>query len=378
MSSLARALAFSSTLATLGWAFIGACGGHPLTTPHPSGGAGKGTGSAGTSPTGVGPGTGGTFVAGVAGMGVAGATIAGTGGSGGSPLPPACVMAHAQYDADRDNFAQIFGAVGCTTDSDCTAVAEPGPCGTGCGTIPLPASAVDAFQSVVMNDAIVCEGVCPPRMGMLCPNGQPPVCSGGRCTLGGYTGAAGAVGTSGGGGAGQGGAGGAPACGPCPASSCQVGYMSVVDPAISCCPICRPINCATVDCSQPSCPAGSHAEVPTGQCCAVCVMGFSKSCNDAQARYSMDRGAYIEKYSMEPCTLDTDCRLVIETNSCDTACYSALTVTTAGFYESNISSDAAACNAACPAPPRPPCVPQTPICSNGRCTSINARGLGLN
>jgi hypothetical protein len=221
-------------------------------------------------------------------------------GSGGSTVTPACTEAQARYDADRDDFAKISGAIGCTADSDCTAVAEPGPCGTGCGIIPLRTFMVDAVETVLMSDATVCEGVCPARAPTPCPAGQLPVCRGGKCTLGGDTGAAGAVGSSGDDG--------------------------------------------------------------------------TRGCDGAQARYAMDRGAYIEKYSMTPCTLDTDCRLVIETNNCDTSCFSALPVTVAGLYESNISSDAAACNAECPAPPRPPCVPQVALCSNGTCTSVNARG----
>jgi hypothetical protein len=105
---------------------------------------------------------------------------------------------------------------------------------------------------------------------------------------------------------GQGGAGGA-GCGLCPPTNCKDGFMAVVDPAVSCCAICRPINCATVDCANPQCEPGFHTEVPAGKCCPVCVKGLSEACNKAQAYYSSSRQQFLEKYGASPCNVDADC-----------------------------------------------------------------------
>jgi hypothetical protein len=193
------------------------------------------------------------------------------------------------------------------------------------------------------------------------------------------TGAAGVVGTTGAAGSGTAGATGAAgsgaACGPCPDPKCKDGFMSVVDPAISCCPICRPLDCAAVDCAAPDCPADSHAEVPSGKCCPVCVKGVSQACNAAQASYASNREAMIQKYGSTPCKIDSECKIVYETNACVTNCGVALPVSTAGFFESNIESWAAACNAACPAKPLPPCLALSAVCSNGLCTLVPHGGI---
>jgi hypothetical protein len=173
------------------------------------------------------------------------------------------------------------------------------------------------------------------------------------------------------GGSGQGGAGGAPACGPCPAPNCKDGFMQVVDPAISCCPICRPLNCATVDCANPNCPSGTHAEVPNGQCCPVCVMGVSQACNQAQAAYDRDRAILLDKYGSSQCMVDADCVLVAEANACEQHCDVALPVSTANFYVENfLKPDGAKCDASCPPIFLPACQPFVAVCSNGLCTAL--------
>jgi hypothetical protein len=137
------------------------------------------------------------------------------------------------------------------------------------------------------------------------------------------------------------------------------------------------VNCATVSCPALACPSpGSHVEIPAGQCCPVCVPGYSQACNTAEANYSRDRQQYIQKYNSVPCNHDSDCLLVSEANSCVSNCGTALPVLTAMSFLGNISSDAMACNAACPPTPPPPCVQQVAVCSNGTCTTVPATGGG--
>lgn len=33
----------------------------------------------------------------------------------------------------------------------------------------------------------------------------------------------------------------------------------------------RPLNCAKVRCAVPDCLEGEHLEIPSGQCCPICV-----------------------------------------------------------------------------------------------------------
>ncbi|HVU53309.1 MAG TPA: hypothetical protein VHL80_21640 [Polyangia bacterium] len=389
--SLARALALSFTVAAFGWAFVGGCGGHPLATPHPSGSAGKGTagssstGAAGASPTGAGPGTAGGATSGEAGStgagfggasgfatGSAGA-IAGQAGMGGAAPESGCVEAQRAYDDLKANLLMTaFSSFSCASNADCAAVAEPSNCGSICPDVALPLYVQEKFIASLMSAGTLCNSVCLPRPAVSCP-ADPAFCVNGRCALAGITGAAGASG-----GAGQGGGGGASGCGPCMAPQCNPGYTSVVDPAISCCPICRPVDCATAACPQPICPVGTHAEVPQSQCCPVCVMGFSQACNTAQTSYSRDRQAYLEKYGSTSCKQDADCTLVFESNACVANCGEALPAASAGFFQSNIAPDAMACDASCPPLALPPCVPQVAVCSNGRCATVPKGGLGLN
>jgi hypothetical protein len=313
-------------------------------------------------------------VAGGVGTGSGGA-IVGTAGAGGSSVSSTCIQAQVDYGGLRDKLAMVYETFGCNVDSDCVTVFEPGNCGPVCPDISLAGSVASEFVGNLMNEAAICTGACPPRPPVFCP-ANPSVCVGGRCELGGITGAGGAFGGTGSAGA-NGGTGGVPGCGPCMIPQCKPGYMAEVDPSISCCPICRPNNCNLAPCAKPICPAGTHAEVPTGQCCPVCVNGFSQDCNTAESQYSTQRQAYLEKYGSTPCKQDTDCRLVFEQNSCVSNCGEALPVSTAGLFESNIASLAMACNAACPPIPSPPCVPQVAVCSNGSCTTVPAGSFGL-
>jgi len=191
----------------------------------------------------------------------------------------------------------------------------------------------------------------------------------------GAAGATGAAGTRGGlgghggaGSTGKGGAGGSQACGPCPAPLCKQGYVSVVDPAVSCCPVCRPIDCRTVDCADPKCAAGNHLETPPGTCCPVCVAGPSEACNKGQQSYQSLRQQLVEKYNSSPCKLDSDCTLVVEQNACVSDCGTAIFAAAVSNYDSNLKNASADC-ASCPPPDRPPCVFLVALCSNGQCVS---------
>jgi hypothetical protein len=168
---------------------------------------------------------------------------------------------------------------------------------------------------------------------------------------------------------GHGGAGGGPACGPCPLIDCAMGFMSVVDPTVSCCPICRPLDCGTVDCVNPTCPSDSHAETPPGTCCPVCVAGPSQACNRAQRDYQETRMGLLEKYAASSCQIDSDCKLIYESNNCERNCGEALEVSVAGFLNYNLSNLADDCNRSCPPSVAPPCAPLGAVCSNGVCTT---------
>jgi hypothetical protein len=146
--------------------------------------------------------------------------------------------------------------------------------------------------------------------------------------------------------------------------------MAVVDPTISCCPICRPINCAAVLCQVIDCPMGQHPEVPMGKCCAACVDGFSKACNDAMSSYNSFRTSALDKYGSAGCNIDSDCMFFSEQNACVTNCGEALPVSTFGNWDGNIKNFAAACNAACPPKPLLPCAHFVAACSNGKCVTV--------
>jgi hypothetical protein len=146
--------------------------------------------------------------------------------------------------------------------------------------------------------------------------------------------------------------------------------MSVVDPSVSCCPLCRPIDCSNVKCATPICPTGFHAEVPMGGCCPTCVMGVSMQCNGAQAAYGAQRSALLEKYSAPSCMVDSDCTLVYESNACVSNCGEALPVATASSFTMNLMTLAGACDMACPPKAAPPCALLTAACSNGKCTTV--------
>ena len=196
----------------------------------------------------------------------------------------------------------------------------------------------------------------------------------GAAGVAGTTGAAGAAGVAGTtGGAGVNGHAGAGGCdSTCPDVGCKDGFMSVVDPTISCCPICRPIDCTTVDCANPNCPTGFHTEVPTGTCCPICVMGPSAACTKAQQAYGDSRASLLMKYSEAGCMVDSDCRLVFEANNCVSSCGTALALTEASFFTSNIASETQACDMSCPPIVSAPCAPLTAVCSNGLCTAVPA------
>jgi hypothetical protein len=387
--NVARLIALSSTLAAFGWAFAGACGGHPLGVPHPTGGGGKG--SAGSSASGTAGATGtGTGAAGTAATGAGGSTTTGAAGStttgaagaaasgGGGSVSAACANAQNDYENFRDKLVQSAGSFPCKVDTDCTPLGEPGACGPLCPDVAVLSAAEGMIVSGLKGNAARCDAVCPMRPPVLCP-ARPAICQNGQCALAGVTGAAGSTGSTGAGGTtgsagASGGAGQGGTCGPCNVAPCSPGYMSVVDPTISCCPICRPVNCAMVVCANPNCPGGTHAEVPTGKCCPVCLPGVSQACNTAETQYSNSRTALLDKYGSTPCQTDADCRLVFENNSCVHNCGEALPVVNASNFETNLASLAMACNASCPPTAVPPCAVQVAVCSNGRCSAIPGAG----
>jgi hypothetical protein len=198
--------------------------------------------------------------------------------------------------------------------------------------------------------------------------------SGSAGATGGGSGNAGATGAAGAGAAGRGGTGGSAGstgttCGPCPSPDCLPGYASVHDPAVSCCPICRPVKCPAT-CSPPPCPAGSHLEMLDGQCCPTCQPGTeSNACRTGRASYTQLRAALVEKYNSSGCMTDTDCTLVFEDNACVSNCGTAFPVSLASNAESNLKSAAQMDCGTCARPDRPPCALLVALCSNGHCTA---------
>jgi len=193
--------------------------------------------------------------------------------------------------------------------------------------------------------------------------GSPGVAGSGTGTAG-TTGTAGSTSGSGG----TTGAGGSAACGPCPNPNCKMGFMSVVDPTVSCCPVCRPINCATVDCAAPPCPNG-HLETPDGQCCPVCVAGPPLACLKGQKDYVVQRAQLLDKYGSAPCMVDKDCALFFEKNQCQVGCGVAIATSLLDNLRTNLNGPASMeCNT-CPPPPVPPCAQFVALCSNGLCVA---------
>ncbi|HVR01243.1 MAG TPA: hypothetical protein VMT47_03865 [Polyangia bacterium] len=142
--------------------------------------------------------------------------------------------------------------------------------------------------------------------------------------------------------------------------------MSVVDAAMSCCPVCRPIDCRAVGCADPKRPAGNRLETPPGTCCSVCVAGPSEACNKGQQSYQSLREQLIQKYNFSPCKLDSDCTLVVEQNACVSDCGTAIFAAAALDFESNSKSASVDC-ASCPSPAIPPCAALVALRSNGQC-----------
>jgi hypothetical protein len=305
-------VAFALTLA-LGWALAGGCGGRSLNAPGGGAGASGHSGAAGS-----------------AGSGAAGATTSSAAGATTSGAAGATTSGAAGADTSGAAGADSSGAAGAATSGAAGAATS----GTGGSTTSGAAGVTGAAGAS----------------------------------------AAGATGQAGSGQAGSPGQGGqAGGCGPCPAIACGEGFMSVVDPAISCCPICRPLDCTTALCANPICPAGTHSEVPKGSCCAVCMMGVSQACNQAQDQYNRDRKQFLDKYGSSRCAADAECRLVFEDNACESNCGEALPVSTANLFESNIQADADKCDGVCPAlSGKPDCTPLVPVCSNGLCVALPA------
>ena len=182
----------------------------------------------------------------------------------------------------------------------------------------------------------------------------------------GVGGAAGGAGSQGGVDAGQ-------ACGPCPQALCKDGFTSVVDPAVSCCPVCRPINCAAVDCAPVNCPADSHLETSPGKCCPFCASGPPTACVKGRQDYATFRAQIIDKYGSAGCTTDTDCTIVGETNACQASCGIAIATSMVNNLENALASDSMGCGT-CPPPTVPPCLSLVAVCSNGRCEAASGPG----
>jgi len=203
------------------------------------------------------------------------------------------------------------------------------------------------------------------------------VATGGRYATGGivegtggrFTGGAGMIATGGaiatGGRMATGGTGGT-MCGPCPAPMCAPGY--VLGPSdTSCCMVCQPVDCATVRCADPACPAGTHAEKAMGQCCATCMPGaVSMACQTARDQYTKSRESLIEKYRSIMCRSDKDCALVPESNRCNQGCPLAFPASLIMSAYANLNGSAQCAD--CPTPPSPTCPAMVAICSNGQCT----------
>lgn len=206
--------------------------------------------------------------------------------------------------------------------------------------------------------------------GCECTGGRGSVGTGGQSSSGGVvaTGGVRATGGSATGGAGMmatGGTGGS-TCGLCPTPTCNPGYV-LRPSSTSCCMVCQPLDCSTVRCADPMCPAGMHAEKSADQCCPSCVAGpVTMACQMARDQYTMYRQSLIEKYRSTGCRTDKDCVLVPEANHCSQGCPLAFPLALASSAKANLN-DLPQC-ADCPAPPIPPCVATVALCSNGQCT----------
>jgi hypothetical protein len=269
---------------------------------------------------------------------------------------------------------QKFSFAKCSIDADCVRAIESSNCAALCPDAVVPATEEAAFENNLRSAGNTCNAVCPPLPPVFCP-AVAALCINGTCSAGSPIGAGGSTGTSGAAGAsgvaGASGSGGSTGsgCGPCPPTSCNPGFVSVVDPTISCCPICRPLDCSAVTCPLIDCPPGTHAETPTNQCCPACVTGFSKACNDAMTTYNGQRMIMLDKYGSAGCNIDSDCMFFTEHNACVTNCGEALPVSTYGSWDQNIQGLADSCNAVCPPKPLPSCAHFVAVCSNGKCVA---------
>jgi hypothetical protein len=153
---------------------------------------------------------------------------------------------------------------------------------------------------------------------------------------------------------------------PCPALACAPGFLGQLDPGVSCCPVCRKIDCSTVDCAQPLCDVTGHLETSVDQCCTVCVAGVDPSCATARQNYASSRAALVEKYASAPCMTDKDCTIVSESNPCQLSCGIAVPNILAGSLIADLNEIGWKCGTCVPPPP-PPCAPATVLCSNGQC-----------
>jgi hypothetical protein len=161
------------------------------------------------------------------------------------------------------------------------------------------------------------------------------------------------------------------ACGPCPLADCKPGYVKVLESSVSCCEICRKLDCDLVSCeAPPNCPTGTHLETLEGMCCPSCQPGpISEACKKGQEQYHSLRSQFIEKYKSIGCKADSDCRFVFDQNSCISTCGFGIHASQAESVVTNLKSLSDGLCQDCPPPLIPPCPQQVAFCSNGFCVS---------
>jgi hypothetical protein len=212
--------------------------------------------------------------------------------------------------------------------------------------------------------------------------GSTGAATGGAGSTGGAAGSTGAAGSSDGGGGttgaaggfmgilGQaGGDGGAPACPQtCPTLACRTDSTPMVDPTFPCCPVCKPVKCASIPCSALTCPADMQPQLDVEQCCSTCVAGTNSLCDQARAQYAALDHSLRDQLS-GPCQSDADCTYTAENNGCQSSCFVPVTKAGASKFDTALRDSAGTCNTVCGTPRPITCEQMSVACVQGRCVA---------
>ena len=193
------------------------------------------------------------------------------------------------------------------------------------------------------------------------------------------TGAAGSIGIVGDGGVGgaagfkgilgeAGSDGGAPDCkDPCPALTCETGSAPAPDVLFPCCPICKPIKCASITCPTESCLPGHHPVFDANQCCSTCVVD-ANVCDEAQAQFTQLVGALRDQFG-GPCQSDAECTYTGWNNGCGANCFVPITKAGAAMFTAQLHDSDTTCDTICGTPQPLSCPYVTAVCAQGRCAA---------